>query len=64
MNGRRASEDLLTPGWSSYADGICTVAVTVPEGAEAVLRLPDTAEETVGAGRHVRQVASGRPGPA
>ena len=30
------------------------VEVTVPEGAEAVLRLPGRAEETVGSGTHVR----------
>ena len=30
------------------------VEVTVPEGVEAVLRLPGRADETVGSGTHVR----------
>ncbi|MFJ4620750.1 hypothetical protein [Streptomyces sp. NPDC088812] len=40
------------------------LGATVPEGAEAVLRLPDAAEEAVGAGRHERRVAAERLGSA
>jgi alpha-L-rhamnosidase len=36
--------------------GRLNVTATVPEGAEAVLRLPGTADETVGAGRHERSI--------
>ncbi|BDZ65588.1 alpha-L-rhamnosidase [Agromyces mangrovi Wang et al. 2018] len=39
------------------ADGRLDVVATVPEGAEAVLRLPGASDETVGAGVHERSVA-------
>ena len=38
-------------------DGELRIAVTVPEGAEAVLRLPGADDEGVGPGRHHRSVA-------
>ena len=54
MTGERFDVDgLAAVRWEMDGEAL-HVEVTVPEGTEAVLRLPGRDDETVGAGTHVR----------
>ncbi|NUP73066.1 MAG: family 78 glycoside hydrolase catalytic domain [Sinomonas sp.] len=49
---------LASVRWELTEEDAVRVAITIPEGTEAVLRLPGTEDELLGAGHHERQGAA------